>query len=73
MGAPSIPEETTLNETGEVAPEESADEISGDNASAADGSGSAEVVENVSDGAESADMGTSEVVEEKPMTEVPTS
>ena len=70
-GAPSIPEETAIDETGEVAPEESADEISGDNESP-DGSGSAEVAGDNLDGAESAEGGNSEVIEEKPMTEVPT-
>jgi len=65
MGGPSIPEETAIDETGEVAPEKSADEISGDNESA-DGSGSAEVAEVNSDGAESAEGGTSDVVEEDP-------
>jgi hypothetical protein len=65
MGAPSIPEEAAIDETGEVAPEKSADEISGDNESA-DGSGSAEVAEVNSDGAESAEGGTSDVVEEEP-------
>ena len=72
--APSIVDETTVEEIGEVAPEKSADEISGDNASAADGSGSAEIADADGDGAASAEAAdTSNVVEEKPMTEVPTS
>jgi hypothetical protein len=61
MATPQITEENI----GEVAPEESADEISGDSESA-DGNGSAEVAEDGSDGAESADGNTSDVVEEKP-------
>jgi len=72
MGSPPIPEETAVDKTGEVAPEESADEISGHDEST-DGSGSAEVADSSSDGAQSAEGGTSDVVEDKSMTEVPTS
>jgi len=64
-GACLIPEETTVDDTGEIAPEEPADEISGDSESA-DGSGSAEVADDDSDGAESPEGDTSDVVEEEP-------
>jgi hypothetical protein len=66
MGAPPITKETTVEETTELAPEESAGEISGDTEPVLD-SGTAELVEKDGDGAESVDMGTSDVVEEQPM------
>jgi hypothetical protein len=64
MGAPSIPEETTFDNTAEVAPDESLDQVSGDSVST-DGSGSAELAEDISDGAESSEGATSDVVTEE--------
>ncbi|MCG6917433.1 MAG: PPC domain-containing protein [Deltaproteobacteria bacterium] len=64
LGAPAIPEETTIDNTAEVVPDESVDQVSGDSAST-DGSGSAELAEDDSDGAESAEGGSSDVVTEE--------
>jgi hypothetical protein len=66
MGAPSIPEETTtVGEPGEVASGESADQISGADASV-DGSGSAQVTDDYNEGVGSAEGDTSNLVEEDP-------
>ena len=64
MGAPAISEETTIEDTAEVAADESVDQVSEDSVST-DGSGSAELAQDDSDGAESAEGGTGDVVPEE--------